>query len=117
MRSIAIGLGLEENFFDSKINDQCHNLRLLSYPPVRSNLLENDGQARAGIHSGSSVSFHGLSCRPDFYSILYQDYGTLTLLFQDSIGGLEVQNPHTGTFVPAHPIVCIKNQSPFIYNF
>ena len=34
------------------------------------------------------------------------DYGTLTLLFQDSVGGLEVQNPHTGEFVPAVPIVC-----------
>jgi len=33
------------------------------------------------------------------------DYGTLTLLFQDSVGGLEVQNPHTGEFVPAVPIV------------
>jgi len=83
MRSIAIGLDLEENFFDIKINDQCHNLRLLSYPPVKRNLLEKDGQARAGAHS---------------------DYGTLTLLFQDSVGGLEVQNSHTGTFVPANPI-------------
>ncbi|KAF8812300.1 Clavaminate synthase-like protein [Phlegmacium glaucopus] len=83
MRSIAIGLDLEENFFDSKINEKCHNLRLLSYPPVKNNLLQNDGQARAGAHS---------------------DYGTLTLLFQDSVGGLEVQNPHTGVFVPANPI-------------
>jgi isopenicillin N synthase-like dioxygenase len=83
MRSIAIGLDLEENFFDNKINDQCHNLRLLSYPPVKNSLLENDGQARAGVHS---------------------DYGTLTLLFQDSVGGLEVQNPDTGAFVPANPI-------------
>ena len=33
------------------------------------------------------------------------DYGTLTLLFQDSVGGLEVKNPHTGEFVPATPIV------------
>ena len=55
MRSIAIGLDLDEDFFDSKINDQCHNLRLLSYPPVKSKLLEKDGQARAGAHSGSSV--------------------------------------------------------------
>ena len=60
MRSIAIGLDLEENFFDSKINDQCHNLRLLSYPPVKRNLLEKDGQARAGAHSGSSISFQDL---------------------------------------------------------
>jgi len=83
MRSIAIGLDLEEDYFDNKINNQCHTLRLLSYPPVKSNLLKNDGQARAGAHS---------------------DYGTLTLLFQDSVGGLQVQNPHTGAFVPAKPI-------------
>lgn len=83
MRSIALGLGLGEHFFDDKINDQCHNLRLLSYPPVKRTILEGEGQARAGAHS---------------------DYGMLTLLFQDSVGGLEVKNPHTGTFIPAKPI-------------
>jgi isopenicillin N synthase-like dioxygenase len=65
MRSIAIGLDLEENFFDSKINDKCHNLRLLSYPPVKSNLLEKDDQARAGAHSGSSVTFKEPFHKPD----------------------------------------------------
>lgn len=65
MRSIAIGLNLEENFFDSKVNDQCHNLRLLSYPPVKSNLFEKDGQTRAGAHSGSSVSFHEPFYKPN----------------------------------------------------
>ncbi|KAJ3508651.1 hypothetical protein NLJ89_g5635 [Agrocybe chaxingu] len=83
MRSIALGLDLGEHFFDNKIDEKCHNLRLLSYPPVKIDLLKNEGQARAGAHS---------------------DYGTLTLLFQDSVGGLEVQNPHTGEFVPAIPI-------------
>lgn len=52
MRSIALGLGLEEHFFEDKINDQCHNLRLLSYPPVERALLQGEGQARAGVHSG-----------------------------------------------------------------
>ncbi|KAJ6490317.1 hypothetical protein C8R47DRAFT_465317 [Mycena vitilis] len=83
MRAIAMGLELEEGFFDGKVQEQCHNLRLLSYPPIKRSLLDNDGQARAGAHS---------------------DYGTLTLLFQDSVGGLEAQNPHTGVFVPATPI-------------
>ncbi|KIM46332.1 hypothetical protein M413DRAFT_441416 [Hebeloma cylindrosporum] len=83
MQSIAIGLDLGEHFFDQKINEKYHNLRLLSYPPIKTNLLENEGQARAGAHS---------------------DYGTLTLLFQDAVGGLEVQNPHSGEFVPAIPI-------------
>ncbi|KAF8913765.1 Clavaminate synthase-like protein [Gymnopilus junonius] len=83
MRSIALGLDLQEHFFDHKIDEKCHNLRLLSYPAMKSSLLKDDGQARAGAHS---------------------DYGTLTLLFQDEVGGLEVQNPHTGEFVPATPI-------------
>ena len=101
MRSIALGLRLEESFFDNKNDEQFHNLRLLSYPPIKTELLRGDGQARAGAHS---------------------DYGTLTLLFQDSVrsslcriqtclstrikvGGLEVQNPHTGQYQPATPIV------------
>ncbi|KAJ7283965.1 hypothetical protein C8J57DRAFT_1294033 [Mycena rebaudengoi] len=83
MRSIALGLDMEESFFDQKIHEQCHNLRLLSYPPIKRTLLDNEGQARAGAHS---------------------DYGTLTLLFQDSVGGLEAQNPHSGVFIPATPI-------------
>ncbi|KAK0206702.1 Clavaminate synthase-like protein [Desarmillaria ectypa] len=83
MRSIALGLDLDERYFDNKINDQNHNLRLLSYPPIQRKLLEGDGQARAGAHS---------------------DYGSLTLLFQDQVGGLEVQDPHTGVYYPATPI-------------
>lgn len=52
MRAIALGLQLDETFFDEKVNEQCHNLRLLSYPPIKTNLLQQDGQARAGAHSG-----------------------------------------------------------------
>lgn len=83
MRSIALGLDLQEDFFEDKIDQQSHNLRLLSYPPIPVRLLSEEGQARAGAHS---------------------DYGTLTLLFQDSVGGLEVQNPRTQRFQPAPPI-------------
>ncbi|ETW84068.1 hypothetical protein HETIRDRAFT_314440, partial [Heterobasidion irregulare TC 32-1] len=83
MRSIALGLDLEEAYFDNKIDQQYHNLRLLSYPPIKTSLLQKEGQARAGAHS---------------------DYGSLTLLFQDSVGGLEVQNPHTKLFQAATPI-------------
>ncbi|KAL1660142.1 hypothetical protein GGF50DRAFT_130517 [Schizophyllum commune] len=71
MRSIALGLDLEETFFDDKIDKQCHNLRLLSYPPIKRAILDKDtDQARAGAHSG----------------------------------GLQVQNPHTGEYLPATPI-------------
>jgi len=53
MRAIALGLDLEETFFDDKINEQYHNLRLLSYPPIETSLLNKDGQARTKAHSGT----------------------------------------------------------------
>lgn len=52
MRSIAMGLDLGETFFDDKINEQTHNLRLLSYPPIKSSALLEEGSSRAGAHSG-----------------------------------------------------------------
>lgn len=90
MRSIAVGLGLEESFFDKRIEEQYHNLRLLNYPSIRTELLQGEGQARAGAHS---------------------DYGTLTFVFQDSVGGLQVQNPHTKQYHPATPIVSDRPSS------
>lgn len=83
MRAIALGLDLEEDFFDKLIDQKCHNLRLLSYPPIQTEILKREGQARVAAHS---------------------DFGTITLLFQDSVGGLEVLNPHTKRFQPARPI-------------
>jgi isopenicillin N synthase-like dioxygenase len=57
MKSIALGLDLPEDFFDNKIDRQDHNLRLLSYPPIRTSLLLGDGQARAGSHTGKFIPF------------------------------------------------------------
>lgn len=83
MSSIAIGLGLDARFFDDKCNEEWHTLRLLHYPSVRTDKLKVEGSARAGEHS---------------------DYGSITLLFQDSVGGLEAKNPHTGVYHAADPI-------------
>jgi len=84
MRAIALGLGLpDEHFFDEFTDGGDNNLRLLHYPPVPKSIFrDNPGQVRAGEHS---------------------DYGSLTLLFQDSRGGLQVRSPR-GTFVDAIPI-------------
>jgi isopenicillin N synthase-like dioxygenase len=48
MRAIALGLELDETFFDDKIDEQYHNLRLLSYPPIKSSQLEEDSQTASG---------------------------------------------------------------------
>jgi len=83
LRAAALGLGMDEHYFDS-LNDQSwHTLRLLNYPPVARQFLAGDGQSRAGAHS---------------------DLGTITFVFQDDVGGLEVQNPHTQDYIPAVPI-------------
>jgi len=83
MRAIALGLGLEESYFDAFISAADNNLRLLHYPPTPVSVFKsNAGQVRAGKHS---------------------DYGTVTLLFQDMRGGLQVRSSE-GSWVDATPI-------------
>jgi len=83
LRALALGLDMDEYYFESLSGEAWHTLRLLNYPPVAKELLEREGQARARAHS---------------------DYGSLTFVFQDDVGGLQVQNPHTENFIPAIPI-------------
>lgn len=83
MQSLALGMGLPLNFFDEYTSGGDNNLRLLHYPPVHKSVFQqNEGQVRAGEHS---------------------DYGSITLLFQDARGGLQVRSPR-GTFIDAFPI-------------
>ncbi|KAF2827189.1 Clavaminate synthase-like protein [Ophiobolus disseminans] len=59
-------------------------LRLLHYPAIDVKELVEQKRSRINAHS---------------------DFGTLTLLFQDNVGGLEVEDPHhPGSFTPARPI-------------
>jgi len=83
MRAIAVGMDLDPGFFDGFVDVGDNTLRLLHYPGVSKEVFKiNPGQVRAGEHS---------------------DYGSITLLFQDSRGGLQVKSPN-GRFVDATPI-------------
>ncbi|KAF6821006.1 thymine dioxygenase [Colletotrichum sojae] len=83
MRAIAVGMGIDEHYFDGFTDVGDNTLRLLHYPSVDPNVFKvNPGQVRAGEHS---------------------DYGSITLLFQDDRGGLQVRSPN-GQFVDATPI-------------
>lgn len=84
MQAIAVGLGLpSEHFFDEFLVAGDNTLRLLHYPSVDRDIFQkHPGQVRAGEHS---------------------DYGSITLLFQDARGGLQVRSPR-GTFVDVTPI-------------
>lgn len=83
MRAIGVGMGLGETYFDPFIDTGDNTLRLLHYPAVsRESFKTNPGQERAGAHT---------------------DYGTITLLFQDTHGGLQVESP-SGQYVDVPPI-------------
>lgn len=81
MRLFALGLGLDEDFFDDKIDDHITNLVANYYAPVNTEPVE--GQYRKGPHS---------------------DWGTLTILYQDDTGGLEVLDRHTDEWLDV-PVV------------
>ena len=68
MSLMALGLGLPGDHFTPYIDRHTSALRALHYPAVDGGAPE-PGQLRAGAHS---------------------DYGTLTLLRQDAVGGLQV---------------------------
>lgn len=81
LRLIAVGMGLDESFFLDYHQKKDNQLRLLHYPPVEEELLRGGKADRIGAHS---------------------DFGTMTMLFQDEVGGLEVEDIHVkGKFNPA----------------
>jgi isopenicillin N synthase-like dioxygenase len=77
MHAVATSLGLPEDYFDAAHRQHGGSTSLLHYPPLSGEPLP--GQLRAGAHT---------------------DWGTITLLFQDDMGGLEVLGPE-GTWLPA----------------
>ncbi|KAF2000926.1 putative gibberellin 20-oxidase [Amniculicola lignicola CBS 123094] len=80
---LAVSLGKAPDFFCSWLVDPLSTLRLLHYPPVPQDpkTVLDEGPVK-------------LSCTP------HTDSGILTLLYQDSTGGLEVLNA-SGDWIPA----------------
>ncbi|KAL4805121.1 hypothetical protein BDV18DRAFT_152968 [Aspergillus unguis] len=81
LRLLAIGMGLDESFLLEFHKNRTNQCRLLHYPPVEESLLKTGKAERIAAHT---------------------DFSTMTILFQDSVGGLEVESIHEkGKFVPA----------------
>lgn len=83
LKCLAIAMDLGDNFFDDITKKADPQLRLIHYPPIEKKVLEQKGHARIYPHT---------------------DFGLCTLLFQDGVGGLEVDPFHTGNFKAALPI-------------
>lgn len=84
LRALALGIGLDESHllkFHSGLNNQ---LRLLHYPSIPAAAVESGRMVRMPAHS---------------------DWSSMTMLFQDDCGGLEVEDPKKpGTFIAAMPM-------------
>lgn len=80
LNCLAMGLGWNSDFFQKNHTEKPHTLRLLHYPPAR------DRSQQLSIAAGE-----------------HSDYGTITLLFQDMVGGLQVRDLK-GNWVNVSPI-------------
>ncbi|KAL4791286.1 hypothetical protein BDV19DRAFT_401479 [Aspergillus venezuelensis] len=85
LRALAVGLNLEDvDYLAGKHSGDSNQLRLLHYLAVPAEDLEEERVMRCAAHS---------------------DWSSITLLFQDDCGGLEVEDiSRPGTFVPALPV-------------
>lgn len=84
LQALAVGLGLAENHLLDKHSGHSNQLRLLHYPPISVEALNSGTATRCPAHT---------------------DWSSITLLFQDDCGGLEVEDVHhPGSFIPATPI-------------
>ncbi|PLW15842.1 hypothetical protein PCANC_10584 [Puccinia coronata f. sp. avenae] len=86
LKAISIGLmGIDQADYLSKFHQESNNqIRLAHYPPIEADQLIQGVRERFGAHT---------------------DFGSITILFQDQVGGLQVENPSKpGQFLHVQPI-------------
>ncbi|KAI0720496.1 thymine dioxygenase [Cerioporus squamosus] len=70
LKAIAVGLGIPEDHLAKSHSGRDQSMRLMHYPAVPAKKLVDGEMSRIGAHS---------------------DFSSITLLFQDDVGGLEVE--------------------------
>jgi isopenicillin N synthase-like dioxygenase len=81
MKVMSVGMGLGETYFDDFCTDRpSASLRLIHYPPT-----PQTGPLERGVGA-------------------HRDFGCVTILLQDSVGGLQVQDEKTGEWFDVVPV-------------
>jgi isopenicillin N synthase-like dioxygenase len=84
LRALALGIGLDEDHLLKLHSGHFNQLRLLHYPPIPARAIEEGKMARMPAHT---------------------DWSSMTILFQDDCGGLQVEDPNVPRkFVGAEPL-------------
>lgn len=102
LEAVSLGLKLTKSERDQLIEFHSgHNnqLRLLHYPPIEAEKLRQRVVGRMPAH---------------------QDWSSFTFLFQDDVGGLELEDPwNPGSFIAARPIpgACVLNVGDMLQRF
>jgi isopenicillin N synthase-like dioxygenase len=81
LRAVAVGLGIDEDFFAPKYGKPLQRTQMVYYPP-HPPMAEND----------------------QFGVAPHTDYGCITLLYQDNSGGLQVRELGSNSWIDATPI-------------
>lgn len=82
--AIELGLGLQSGALVERCRPAYSEIRMNRYPPVSVERLADGRVKRTWPHT---------------------DFGIITLIFQDHVGGLELENrTRPGTFVPVSPV-------------
>ncbi len=81
LRCVAVSLGIDESFFESRYRKRLQRTQIIYYPP----------------HPANAAS-------DQFGLAPHTDFGCITLLWQDDNGGLEVLERQSKTWIPATPI-------------
>lgn len=79
-RAFSLALGVDEDYFDARVDKPLAQLRLLHYPPQTGEVSERE--IGAGAHT---------------------DYGCVAMLYQDAVGGLQIRNS-AGGWIAAPPV-------------
>jgi len=81
LRAVAVGLGIEEDFFSAKYDKPLQRTQMVYYPP------------------------HPAMAESDQFGVApHTDYGCITLLYQDDSGGLQVRELASNSWIDATPI-------------
>ncbi|TWI55607.1 isopenicillin N synthase-like dioxygenase [Pseudomonas duriflava] len=81
LRAVAVGLGIEQDFFVDKYTKPLQRTQMVYYPP------------------------HPPMAEADQFGVApHTDYGCITLLYQDNSGGLQVRELGTQRWIDATPI-------------